>query len=180
METLETERLVLRSWRESDYLDLYEYAKDSRVGPSAGWPVHKCEDDSKKIIKMMIKNDDCYAIVLKNIDKVIGGIGLHKRTSDESLYNLSQREIGYVLNPTYWGNEYIPEAVQCLIKYGFETLNLDLIWCGHYDFNYKSKRVVEKCGFIYRFNKYTKLQLLDNKIVNELCYSIYKNDYCKT
>lgn len=174
---METERLLLRSWKETDYLDLFEYAKNPRVGPNAGWPIHKSQEDSKKIISMFIKNNDCYAIVLKKENKVIGSIGLHKRISDKNQKDLNQREIGYVLNPAYWGNEYIPEAVNLLIKYGFENLNLDIIWCGHYDFNTKSKRVVEKCGFIYRFNRDTRLQLLDNKVVNELFYSITKDEY---
>ena len=38
---------------------------------------------------------------------------------------------------------FIPEAVECLIMYVFNELNLDLIWCGHYDFNNNSKRVIE-------------------------------------
>jgi RimJ/RimL family protein N-acetyltransferase len=177
MEILETKRLILRPWGENDSLDLYEYAKDPRVGPNAGWPVHKDHEDSKKIIKMFIKNNDCLAIVLKNENKVIGSIGLHKRTPDESIKDLNQREIGYVLNPNYWGNEYVPEAVKHLIDYGFEKLALDVIWCGHYNFNNNSKRVVEKCGFNYRFNRDTRLQLLDNKIVNESYYSITKNEY---
>lgn len=37
---LETERLILRPWREADAEDLYTYARDPRVGPPAGWPPH--------------------------------------------------------------------------------------------------------------------------------------------
>lgn len=37
---LETERLVLRDWRMEDVEDLYEYARDSEVGPMAGWEPH--------------------------------------------------------------------------------------------------------------------------------------------
>jgi RimJ/RimL family protein N-acetyltransferase len=64
-----------------------------------------------------------------------------------------------------------------LIKYGFDELNLDLIWCGHYDSNLKSKRVVEKCKFKYRFQKDEKLRLLDNKEVTTLYYNIFRADY---
>ena len=177
MKTLETNRLILRDWCESDYLDLFEYARDERVGPNAGWPAHKDEEESKSIIKMFIENSDSYAIVLRSENKVIGGIGMHNRTPDETLKELNQREIGYVLNPKYWGNGYVPEAVKILIKYGFEEMNLDLIWCGHYDFNSNSKRVVEKCGFNYKFNRDVPLKLLDNKVVNELFYNIFKHEY---
>ncbi|MCB2341466.1 GNAT family N-acetyltransferase [Clostridium estertheticum] len=177
METLVTNRLILREWKESDSADLYEYAKSELVGPSAGWPPHKNEEDSKGIIKMFIENNETYAVVLKSENKVIGGIGLHNRKPDDSLFDMKQKEIGYVLNPKYWGNGFIPEAVHYLIRYGFNKLNLDLIWCGHFDFNSKSKRVIEKCGFKYRFQKTDRLILLDNKEVITLYYNIFKSDY---
>ena len=168
METLVTNRLILRQWKDNDSADLYEYAKSELVGPSAGWPPHKNEEDSKGIIRMFIENNETYAVVLKSENKVIGGIGLHNRKPDDSLSDLLQKEIGYVLSPKYWGNGFIPEAVNFLIKYGFNELNLDLIWCGHFDFNSKSKRVIEKCRFKYRFQKNERLKLLDNKEVTTL------------
>lgn len=177
MDILETKRLILRNWHENDYLDLYEYASDERVGPNAGWPVHKDTEESKSIIKMFIDSNESYAIVLKSEDKVIGGIGMHNRIPDEAFKYLNQREIGYVLNPKCWGKGYVPEAVKVLIKYGFEEMDLDLIWCGHYDFNTNSKRVVEKCGFKYRFNCDVTLKLLNDKVVNQLFYNISKSEY---
>ena len=177
METIITERLILREWKESDSKDLYEYAKSELVGPNAGWPPHKSEEESKDVIKMFIKENDTYAVVLKTENKVIGSIGFHDRKPDDSLVDLRQKEIGYVLNPKYWGSGVIPEAVNCLIQYGFNELHLDLIWCGHFDFNHNSKRVNEKCGFKYRFKKDEKLKLLDNKEVTTLYYCIFKSDF---
>ena len=37
---LETERLILRPWKEKDAHDLFQYASNPEVGPIAGWPVH--------------------------------------------------------------------------------------------------------------------------------------------
>jgi RimJ/RimL family protein N-acetyltransferase len=172
-----TERLLLREWKVTDYKDLYEYAKSELVGPNAGWQPHKDEEESKEIIQMFINGNDTYAIELKSENKVIGGIGLHDRKPDEALSHLKQKEIGYVLNPDYWGKGYVPEAVKSLLKYGFEKLNLDLIWCGHYDFNYNSKRVNEKCGFTYQFEKKVRLDRLDGREVTSLYYSISKSEY---
>ena len=177
MFSLNSERLILRNWQESDSSDLYEYAKSELVGPNAGWKPHQNEEESKEIIKMFIKNNDSYAIVLKSENKVIGSIGLHNRKPDETLNDLKQREIGYVLNPNYWGKGFIPEAVNCLLNYGFNELNLDLIWCGHFDFNNNSKRVNEKCGFNYQFTKREKRKLLDNQEVNTLYYNLSKAEY---
>lgn len=177
MKELTTSRLILREWKEEDSKDLYEYATSELVGPNAGWPPHKNEEESKEIIKMFIKNENTYAIVLKSENKVIGGIGIHDRKPDDTLVNLKQRELGYVLNPKYWGKEIVPEAVNELVRYSFEELNLDLVWCGHFDFNNNSKRVNEKCGFKYKLTKDEKIKLLNNKQVTTLYYCIYKSEY---
>ena len=48
---LETPRLLLRPWEETDAETLFEYAKDPRVGPVAGWPAHKTVQDSLDTIR---------------------------------------------------------------------------------------------------------------------------------
>ena len=88
METIFTDRLILRPWSLNDSSDLYEYAQSELVGPNAGWKPHKSEEESKEIINMFITNNDSYAIVLKEENKVIGGIGLHNRKPDVSLEDL--------------------------------------------------------------------------------------------
>lgn len=46
-----TERLILRSWKETDAESLFKYAKDPAVGPFAGWPPHNNVDESRDILK---------------------------------------------------------------------------------------------------------------------------------
>jgi len=177
MKTLETKRLILRLWQKTDVNDMFEYASDPRVGPNAGWPVHENINMSKMIVNNFIKAGDVYAIVLKSENKVIGSLGLHERKPDKSADNLKQKEIGYVLNPKFWGQSIVPEAVKRVIKHGFEELNLDLIWCGYFSFNENSKRVVQKCGFNYRFTVNKTLPLLEDKKVENHYYSITKEEY---
>lgn len=172
MKRLETERLILRKWTLDDASDLYEYGRSDLVGPSAGWKQHKTIDESKDIIRMFIKDGDTLAIVLKSSGKVIGGIGLHDRKPDDNCRELKQLEVGYVLNPDYWGNGFVPEAVERLKLYAFEELELDILWCGHFDFNMNSKRVNEKCGFKYRLTIKQVLGRLDGRTVNTLYYAI--------
>ena len=70
---------------------------------------------------------------------------------EESNLNIpeTEAEIGYWIGVPYWGQGLIPEAVRELMRYGFEELNLDKLWCGYFDGNEKSRRVQEKCGFAY-------------------------------
>ena len=56
----------------------------------------------------------------------------------------------------YWGQGLIPEAVHKLLECCFDELNCSGVWCGYYDGNVKSKRVQEKCGFIYHHSEYNK------------------------
>lgn len=177
MKALDTKRILLREWNESDYMDLHDYGINELVGPNAGWKPHKDIEETKTILEMFMKQKTVYAIEYKENRKVIGGIGLHERFPDDSKKHLYQREIGFVLNPDYWGKNIMPEAVERLIKYGFEELNLDLIWCGHYEENSNSKRVNEKCGFKFRFVKDEIVKLLDNKKVKTHYYSMTKDEY---
>ncbi len=60
---LETERLILRPWEESDAEDLFQYANNPEVGPIAGWPVHTSIENSKGIIKSVLSSPETYAVV---------------------------------------------------------------------------------------------------------------------
>lgn len=73
---LETEKLILRPFKETDAAAVYEYAKDDRVGPIAGWPPHISVEQSKEIIQTIFNQEGVFAVTLKNTDKVIGMISL--------------------------------------------------------------------------------------------------------
>ena len=72
---METERLILRPWRESDAEALYRYASDPEVGPRAGWSPHKSVEESREIIRTVFNNDHTWAIELKATNEAIGCIG---------------------------------------------------------------------------------------------------------
>ena len=51
---LKTHRLTLRSWRQTDLEDFYEYARVDGVGQMAGWLPHQSIEESKKILASFI------------------------------------------------------------------------------------------------------------------------------
>lgn len=73
---LETKRLLMRPWEESDAEELYKYAKDPAVGPIAGWPPHTSVENSLEIIRTVFSAPGVYAIVLKETGLPIGSIGI--------------------------------------------------------------------------------------------------------
>jgi len=153
---LVTERLVLRGWSESDLRDLYEYASVEGVGENAGWDHHRSLEESRRILESFIQHKKTFAIQLKGSGKVIGSVGLEARDEDAGLNeDLRGREIGYVLSKDYWGRGLMTEAVTAVIRYCFQELNFDYLTCGHFDYNDRSRRVVEKCGFHFLKNVIT-------------------------
>lgn len=59
---LETERLTLRAWTETDAESLYVYAKDPDIGPIAGWPAHRSKEESLNTIRHVLNGKECCAI----------------------------------------------------------------------------------------------------------------------
>lgn len=143
---METKRLVLRPWQENDVAILYELAKDERVGNDCGWKAHQNLSESEFVLKNILMKEGTFAIVLKESGNIIGNISIF---NGEYCENEFQKEIGFWLGYPYWGNGYMPEACHYLINYCFNELKLEKIWCCHYEYNHKSARVQEKCGFKY-------------------------------
>ena len=147
---LETKRLILRPWREEDAADLYCYASDPLVGPAAGWPPHTSEENSREVIRCILAHEANRAVVLKETGKAVGSIGIMKAGMGTAPVKDDEREIGYWIGRAYWGQGLIPEASREMLRYAFEDLKMNRIWCGYYDGNEKSRRVQEKLGFVYQ------------------------------
>ncbi len=146
---LQTERLILRPWCDTDAESLYEYAKDDRIGLAAGFPPHTSVENSREVIKNVLSEPETFAVCLKEDNKPIGSIGLMIGKQSNLDIPDDEGEIGYWIGVPFWGQGLIPEAVREMIRYGFDELCLARLWCGYFDGNEKSKRVQEKCGFVY-------------------------------
>ena len=157
---LETPRLLLRPFRDSDAADVYAYARDPRVGPIAGWQPHKSQEESLEIIRTVFSAPGVFAMELKGTGAVIGSVGFVGNHPAGTLPDCPDDEVGYALSPACWGQGLMPEAVNTVLEYGFTQLEMKRIWCGHYAGNWRSKRVMEKCGFRYQFSKTEFVKLM--------------------
>lgn len=146
---LETDRLILRRWTEEDAASLFAYAKDPEVGPIAGWPPHKSEEESKSVIRNVLNGAECYAICEKGRDIAIGSVELKLNGHTDMTERDDECELGYWLGRPFWGRGYMPEAAKALLQRAFRELGMTTVWCGYYDGNQKSKRVQEKLGFVF-------------------------------
>ena len=158
---LQTKRLILRPWSENDAEELYKYASDPEVGPPAGWPPHTSAQNSSEIIRTVLSAPETYAVCLKENGKPIGSVGLHRNDLAEKD---DEYELGYWIGKPFWGQGLIPEASRELLRYAFEDLGMNRIWCGYYDGNEKSRRVQEKLGFVFHHTT----EGLEVKLLNEI------------
>ena len=166
----ETERLRLRPWREDDAAALYRYASDPAVGPAAGWTVHTSEAESLEILRAVLMNDATWALTRKGSDEPVGSIGVFPTRCSAAD---GEPEIGYWIARPLWGNGYMPEAVRRLISLCFEQ-GAAAVWCAHFPENNKSRRVIEKCGFVYQMTEdYTGSDGITRK---SRYYKITKNE----
>ena len=173
MKTLETNRLILRPFRESDLEDFYRYASTPNVGPPAGWAPHQNKQESLKILRDFIREDQVWAIVDKISQKVIGSLGLHE--SQERCP--PSRMMGYALSEEYWGKGLMTEAVARALRFAFEELGLELVWISHYPFNRQSQRVIQKSGFTYEGTIRRAVKRYDGAVLDHVVYSITKEEY---
>lgn len=144
---LESERLLLREWKRTDWKDVHEYAKDPDVVRFMEWGPNTTDEtlhfvdtalDSQRIKPRKAFE---FAVVLKETGKVIGACGLRVLPFDGE-----QADVGYVFNKSYWGQGYGSEACSRIIKFGFEELSLHRIFATCDADNSGSSGVLRKSG----------------------------------
>ncbi|MDD1016562.1 GNAT family N-acetyltransferase [Pseudomonas rubra] len=154
--TLETDRLTLRPWNVADTTDLYEYARDPRVGPIAGWPVHTSVEHSAHIIRTVFNQPEVYAMELKGSQRVIGCVGILIGSDSNFQISDQEGEIAYWIGVPYWGQGLVPEAVRTVMRHAFHTLELQALWCGYFADNTQSQVAQAKCGFRHHHTEENK------------------------
>lgn len=175
--TLETKRLILRPWEESDAEELYTYAKDPAVGPIAGWPPHASVQESLQIIRQVFSAPETYAVVLKETGKPIGSAGFLFGDNCTIYLPEDACELGYWIGVPYWGQGLIPEASRELIRHAFTTLGMQEIWCTANLENANSLRVQEKLGFTFDHDIPQYYSELTNEVISLRASRLSRNDW---
>ena len=138
------------------FLVFGETPRITKLTGLCGWEPHGSVEESREVIRDVFSAPEVCAILSRESGALLGAVGL--QPSSEIFPELSateQREMGYWLGRPYWGHGVMTEAATELLRFGFEMLGLEAVWCSHYDWNSRSRRVIEKCGFRYQFTKET-------------------------
>ncbi len=145
---METDRIVLRRWRDTDAESLFKYASDPQVGPMAGWQPHTSVAESGAVIRSVFTNDHTWAIELKETGEAIGCMGYYPYGESNIPIGKSDVEVGYWIARPYWNQGICTEALGLMVDYCREVLHVKKIWSDHFVGNPASGRVMEKCGFV--------------------------------
>ncbi|MFN0049817.1 MAG: GNAT family N-acetyltransferase [Cytophagales bacterium] len=100
----------------------------------------------KEYLEKFAKNqteDYLFGIISKDTDTLIGNCAL----MNPDFINRNAELGVFVGDKNFWGKGIGTEATLLLLDFGFNVLNLHNIWLSFFDFNTKSKRIYEKCGF---------------------------------
>ena len=174
--TLETERLILRKLMVSDADDMYEYSCDPNTTAFLTWSLHPDRYYTIDYIKFVLrqyKTGDFrdWAVIHKASGKMIGTCGF---TSID--LNNKKGEIGYVYNSKFWGQGIATEALECVMAFGFEKLELNRIECRYMVENAASRRVMEKAGMTFE-GVHRDFLLVKEKYRDVGICSILKNEF---
>jgi RimJ/RimL family protein N-acetyltransferase len=167
LKTIETERLTLRGWKKSDDGDLFAFFKNDSI-LLAGASVHKTIKESRAFIQACNRSDEIWAIVLRNEQKVIGWIGLY-----DTNRHAGYKETEYVISDVYKNHGVATESLKAVLRYAFEERKALAVAACHYPENTASKRVLEKCGFVYEGT----LREFSKNMSDSVRYSILKEEW---
>ena len=108
---LQTDRLRLRRFQDSDLQDLYEYLSDEEVVRHEPYKPMSLEETKNNLV-WRVSTDEMIAVELKENHKLIGNVYFGKRDFDSF-------ELGYVFNRSFWGKGYACEACKAVIGQAF-------------------------------------------------------------
>lgn len=174
--TLETKRLILRKMKKSDAADMFEYASNPAVTKYLTWDVHPNERFTASYLSYLQSRYRAgefhdWAITLRQNDRMIGTCGFTR-------FNFAScsAEVGYVLNPAYWGHTIAPEALSRVLRFAFDTLALNRVEAKCMAGNTASRRVMEKVGMSYEGCARESMYVKGKFVSVETC-AILRSDY---
>lgn len=135
---VETERLILRRYKEDDLQDLYEYLSNPKVVEHEPYKAMTMEE-VKGNLEWRISTDEMIAVELKETGKMIGNVYLGKRDFDSL-------EIGYVFHEDYWKKGYAKESCKKLMEVAFQN-GVHRIYAECDPLNENSWKLLENLGF---------------------------------
>lgn len=183
MNKIETERLILRTFCDDDYIDVFDYLHEPLSPCFYSMKIDNLKD-AKRVIEKRINNHLHLAIVLKEENKVIGELEGHPESSfpDDDHRVLDTYSLCWMLNKDYFSKGYAYEAAYAFINYLFHDLNARRIYAYVEDYNSSSLKLCQKLG-MRKEGEFREFVSFENNedgsphYVNTFQYAILKKEW---
>ncbi len=146
---IETDRLILRPFVESDAEDVYEYLREPAVNCFASMKLNSLDEAVAEMKKRSGETEYCFAIVLRETGKVVGEIGAYPDGEWPGKDENSPKDTFspcWMLNLNYAGKGYAYEAARAFFDYLFNEKGARRIYAYTEDTNVRSQHLCEKLG----------------------------------
>ena len=172
-QNLTSSKLLLRQVTPEDVNEVFALRSNAETMKYIPRPLANNKDEALEHIIMLQdnleKNEGInWAITIKGNPTLIGIIG-HYRIRWEHF----RSEIGYMLLPEYHGKGITTEAIQLVVEYGFNQMNMHSLEGIIDPANTASARVLEKNGFVKEAHL-KENEFYDGKFLDCVIYSLLK------
>lgn len=178
MPDLVTPRLRLRRLTMRDAQDIYRYSRDPDVARHVLWEAHRSIGDSRAYLRYMLRRyrghePASWGIEWAETGRIIGTIGFMWIQQENSA-----AEVGYSLAKEFWNRGIMTEALNAVLRYGFDTLNLNRIEAQHEVTNPASGAVMRKCHMLREGTLRSRL-FNKGRYVDVDLYAILRKDFLR-
>ena len=175
---LRTERLRLREMTLDD-LDWYiEHFSLPEIVKGTAYPGPESRGAARKefqtyILDIWNQNTGLrWGIEIEGEAGLLGSAGLFKWEADPH----RRAELGYDLNPAYWGKGIMTEALEAVIEYGFDVMDLNRITLLALAYNERSCRLARKLGFVEE-GVMRENTFVDGRFVDDVLFALLRSDW---
>jgi ribosomal-protein-alanine N-acetyltransferase len=164
----------LRPWAKEDLNNLVKHANNWNIAKNLTdkFPFPYTESNGQAFIEFATKDDPIHIFAIDVEGQAVGGIGIHPQ---EDIYR-KNAELGYWLAEPFWGQDIISRAIKQILKFAFETYDIDRVFARPFGTNIPSQRVLEKNEFILE-GKFEKTLIKGGILMDELVYAIRRENW---
>ena len=181
---METKRLILRQWKDMDYVYYAQLSSDPKVMQYFPAPLSRSESNNQAdMIRNLISENGWgfWAIELKSTGQFIGFVGLHRQNENSHIPNAPFIEIGWRLSSECWGLGYAPEAANKALEFAFKKLLAPSVYAFTALQNKPSQRVMSKLGMANIHQDFNHPKLSKGHRLERHClYRITKDQWLKS
>ncbi|MEZ9849533.1 GNAT family N-acetyltransferase [Vibrio breoganii] len=146
---LETPRLLLRTWKPTDFdafVQMNQSPEVMRFFPDTLTPMQSVESVRRLSEELDSQGWGMWAIECKLTHQFVGMVGLQQRSAEDGILGSPFVEIAWRLQKEFWGQDLAPEAAAAVLAHAFIQLKFDTIYSLTALSNLPSQRVMQKIG----------------------------------